>query len=119
MLRVKAVFQPILCAARPSPPPVDCEPEDGVEVEDADVVLTLALEEVAPGVPSAVLVVDVEVVALTAVVEVELTSSPVPQGIAEPSDWVLSAAGTMSFAVSVIVNRPVQTLLAEAGEENW
>lgn len=109
----------MLCAARQSPSPVACEPEDGVEVGDAVVVLTLVSEEVALGVPSALAVADMELVVPTVVVEVELTSAPVPQGMAEPSGWVLSAAGTMSFALSVIVNRPVQTLLLEAGEENW
>lgn len=109
----------MLCAARPSPPPVACEPEDGVEVGDPVVVLTLALEEVALGVPSALTVAGMELVVPTVVVEVEVTSLPVPQAMAEPSGWVLLAAGTMSVVVSVIVNRPVQTLLVEAGEENW
>lgn len=81
-------------------------------------VLTLVLE-VALGVPSAPAVAGMELVILTVVVDVELTSLPVPQGMDEPSGWVLSAAGTMSVAVSVIVNLPVQTLLLEAGEENW
>jgi hypothetical protein len=104
--------------ARLSPPPVACEPEDGVEVEVEVVVLALALE-VALDVPSALAVAGMELVIPTEVVDVELTSLPVPQGMAEPSGWVLSAAGTMSVAVSVIVNLPVQTLLLEAGEENW
>lgn len=108
----------MLCAARLSPPPVACEPEDGVEVRVSVVVLALALE-VALGVPSALAVAGIELVIPTVVVDVVLTSFPVPQGMAEPSGWVLSAAGTMSVAVSVIVNLPVQTLLLEAGEENW
>lgn len=81
-------------------------------------VLTLVLE-VALSVPSAPAVAGMELVIPTVVVDVELTSLPVPQGMDEPSGWVLSAAGTMSVAVSVIVNLPVQTLLLEAGEENW
>lgn len=108
----------MLCAARLSPPPVACEPEDGVEVRVSVVVLALALE-VALGVPSALAVAGIELVIPTVVVDVVLTSFPVPQGMAEPSGWVLSAAGTMSVTVSVIVNLPVQTLLLEAGEENW
>lgn len=104
--------------ARLSPPPVACEPEDGVEVGVSVMVLTLVLE-VALSVPSAPAVAGMELVIPTVVVDVELTSLPVPQGMDEPSGWVLSAAGTMSVAVSVIVNLPVQTLLLEAGEENW
>jgi hypothetical protein len=77
------------------------------------------LTEVALGVPSTLDVAGIELVVPTVVVDAELTSLPVPQGMAEPSGWVLSAAGTMSVAVSVIVNLPVQTLLLEAGEENW
>lgn len=109
----------MFCAARPSPPPVACEPEDGVEDGDAVIVLTLAPEDVALGVPSALAVADIEFIVPTVVVEVELASAPVPQGMAEPSGWVLSAAGTMSVKLSVIVNLPVQTLLLEAEEENW
>lgn len=108
----------MLCAARLSPPPVACEPEDGVEVRVSVVVLALALE-VALDVPSPLAVAGIELVILPVVVDVVLTSFPVPQGMAEPSGWVLSAAGTISVAVSVIVNLPVQTLLLEAGEENW
>lgn len=111
----------MLCAARPRPPPVAWEPADGVEVEDVVEVLsvTVTIEVVALGVPSAVSVAGAELVTPPETVEV-VTSWPVPQGIAEPSGWVLSVAGTILFALSVIVNRPVQTLLPEAAEvENW
>jgi len=77
----------MLSAAKRSPPPVACEPEDGVGVGDAleVVALTLELEEVALGVPIAPAVADTGLVVPTVVVEVELTSEPVPQGIADPS----------------------------------
>lgn len=113
----------MLCAERPRPPPVACELVDGVgvvcTVEVALVTTALMLEEVALGVPSVVPVASTELVVTPEATVVELTSPPVPQGIAEPSGWVLSVGGTMSLMLSVIVNRPVQTLLAEAVEENW
>lgn len=45
----------------------------------------LLTEEVALGVPIAPAVADTGLVVPTVVVEVELTSEPVPQGIADPS----------------------------------
>lgn len=75
-------------------------------------------EEVALGVLS-VLLVWLVVVARMEVVEAPLTSWPTPQGIAWPSGWVLCAGGTILLDLSVIVNRPVQTLLLAAGELNW
>ena len=48
-----------------------------------------------------------------------LAKEPIPHGIFSPSGWVDSVGGTMSFAESVIVKRPVQVLSEVDGDVNW
>jgi len=74
------------------------------------------------GVPSAVPVAETLVPPMGGGIDEDadaLTSFPVPHGIFSPSGCVDCVGAIMSFALSVIVKRPVQRLSVDAGLENW
>ena len=85
--------------------------EDAVLMTEvvSPVVVTLAVAAVVATVDEGV----------TPVEEVELTSAPVPQGIASPSVCVAFVGVVVAPESEAMAKRPVQVVFAAAGAVNW
>ena len=86
-------------------------------VEDA----VLMTEVVSPVVVTLVVAAVVATVdeGVTPAEEVELTSAPVPQGIASPSVCVAFVGVVVAPESEAMAKRPVQVVFAAAGAVNW
>ncbi len=85
-------------------------------VEDA-VLMTEGVRPVVVTLAVAAVVATVDVGVTPA--EVELTSAPVPQGIASPSVCVAFVGVVVAPESEAIAKRPVQVVLGAAGAVNW